>query len=185
MTRLRFSTAREVFDTFPAVGEFVATPPTTEPTLSFLARLAKGPQPKEAIGLCAFILPRREAVWWAIQTVQRMRPPSAAPDPGLQAAEAWVRDPSDALRWAALAAAEAGDSEEPGTWIARAAGYSGGSMVTSHPVPCPPDLTAKILAAAVQVALGRVPERERDAALRNCVEACIRLIDDDSGRTRA
>ena len=27
--------------------------------------------------------------------------------------------------------------------------------------------------------------RERDAALRNCVEACIRLIDDDSGRTRA
>jgi hypothetical protein len=185
MTRLRFSTAREVFEAFPVVREFVRTPPTTEPTLSFLARLAKGSEPKEAIGFCAFILPRREAVWWGIQTVQRMRPANAAPDPGLQAAEAWVRDPSDTLRWAALSAADTGDSEEPGTWIARAAGYSGGSMLASHPVPCPPELTGKITASAVLVALGRVPERERDAALRNCVEACIRLIDDDSGRTRA
>ncbi|WP_332684117.1 DUF6931 family protein [Bosea sp. (in: a-proteobacteria)] len=185
MSRLRFSTAREVFEAFPDLREFVRTPPTTEPPLTFLARLAGGAEPKEAVGFCAFILPRREAVWWAAQTVQRIRPPGAAPDPGLQAAEAWVRDPSDGLRWAALAAADAGDSEEPGTWIARAAGYSGGSMLATHPVPCPPDLTAKIVRLAVLVALGRVPERDRDAALRNCVEACIRLVDDEGGRTKS
>ncbi|WP_332699560.1 DUF6931 family protein [Bosea sp. (in: a-proteobacteria)] len=183
MSRLRFSSAREVFESFPALRQVVRMAATTEPPLTFLKRLTAGAEPKEAVGFCAFLLPRREAVWWALQTVQRMRPPGSPPDPGLQAAEAWVRDPSDALRRAALGAAEAGDTAEPGTWVAWAAGYSGGSMLATHPVPCPPDLTAKTARIAVLTALGRVPGRERDAALRNCVEACIRLVDDDGGRT--
>ncbi len=184
MSRLRFSSAREVFESFPALRQLVGTPPTTEPPLTFLTRLAAGTEPQQAIGFCAFLLPRREAVWWALQSVQRMRPSGASADPGLQAAEAWVRDPGDALRRAALDTAEAGDSAEPGTWVAWAAGYSGGSMLANHAVPCPPDLTAKTARIAVLTALGRVPARERDAALRNCVEACFRLVDDEGGGTR-
>ena len=114
-----------------------------------------------------------------------MRPAGAAAGPALAAAEAWVRDPGDARRREALSVAEAADPAEPATWVAWAAGYSGGSMLANHAVPCPPDLTAKTARIAVLTALGRLPARERDAALRNCVEACIRLIDDDSGRTRA
>jgi hypothetical protein len=183
MSRLRFSTAQEVFEAFPSARQSIRTAPTNEPPLSFLARLVKTGGGKEAIGFCAFLLPRREAVWWALQSVQRMQPPGTPQDAGLKAAEAWVRDPTDETRRAALAIGETADEASPGTWVARAAGWSGGSMVASHAVPCPPDLTAKTARIAVLTALGRVPERDRDAALRNCVEACIRLVDDQSGRT--
>ena len=175
MSKLRFSTAQEVFQAFPAAREIILTAPTTEPPLSFLRKLIAAGDHKDAIGFCAFLMPRREAVWWALQCVQRMQPPGVPADPGLKAAEAWVRDPTDETRHHASL----------GTWIALAAGYSGGSMVATHAAPCPPDLTAKTARIAVLTALGRVAEPERDAALRNCVEACIRLIDDESGRTRA
>lgn len=185
MSKLRFSTAQEVFETFPVARELIQTAPTTEPPLTFLRGLAKASHHKDAIGFCAFLMPRREAVWWALQSVQRMTTPGAPTDPGLKAAEAWVRDPTDETRRAALALGESGHHASLGTWVALAAGYSGGSIVSTHAVPSPPDLTAKTVRIAVLTALGRVPERERDAALRNCIEACIRLLDDESGRTRA
>ena len=184
MTRLRFSTAGEVFESFPALRRLVATAPANEAPLAFLARLAAGAEPKDAIGFCAFLLPRREAVWWALQSVQRMRPAGAPAGPALAAAEAWVRDPGDARRREALSVAEAADPAEPATWVAWAAGYSGGSMLANHAVPCPPDLTAKTARIAVLTALGRLPARERDAALRNCIEACFRLVDDEGGGAR-
>ena len=183
MTRLRFSTAREVFETFPSAGKVIATKPAAEHPLAFLRRLAQGPAPAEAIAFCAYVLPRREAVWWAAQSLRAMQPVGSAPDEGLVAAEAWVRDPRDETRRAALALADAGDPARPGTWVAFAAGYSGGSMVEGHAVPCPPDLTAKMARIAVLTALGRLTGREHQAALRNCVEACIRLADDDGKPT--
>lgn len=179
MSRLRFSTAREVFDTFPAAGKLIRTPPTIEHPLVFLKRLAQGPAPADAIGFCAFVLPRREAVWWAAQSLRAMQAQGAAPDQGLVAAETWVRNPHDDTRRAALALADEADTALPGTWVAFAAGYSGGSMVATHSVPCPPDLTAKMARIAVLTALGRLSGRDHQAALRNCVEACIRLADDD------
>lgn len=181
MSRLRFSTAREVFETFPSAHEAVTMPPTVEPPLAFLARLAKGPAPTEAIGFCAFLLPRREAVWWGLQAVRAMEPPGMQ-DSCLAAAEAWVREPGDRTRFEALKLAQAGDRARPGTWIAWAAGYSGGSMVESHGVPCPPDLTAKMMRIAVLNALNRLPSRDREGALHRCIEACIRLAEDDAGK---
>lgn len=182
MSRLRFSTAREVFETFPSAGKVIATKPAVEPPLAFLKRLAQGRAPSEAIGFCAYLLPRREAVWWATQSLRAMKPAGAAADEGLAAAEAWVRDPRDETRRAALAVADAGDPALAGTWAAFAAGYSGGSMAEGHAVPCPPDLTAKMARIAVLIALGRLTGRDHQTALRNCVEACIRWADDD-GKT--
>ncbi|HEV7261198.1 MAG TPA: hypothetical protein VGN82_25700 [Bosea sp. (in: a-proteobacteria)] len=185
MSRLRFSTAQEVFDTFPSLRKVVATKPTTEHPLAFLKRLAQGPAPAEAIAFCAFVLPRREAVWWAAQSLRAMQSPGTRQDDGLVAAETWVRDPRDETRRAALALADEGDPALAGTWVAFAAGYSGGSMVATHAVPCPPDLTAKMARVAVLTALGRLSGREHQAALRNCIEACIRLADDDASKTRS
>ena len=45
MSRLRFSTAQEVFETYPAAGKVIRTPPTREHPLAFLKRLAQGPAP--------------------------------------------------------------------------------------------------------------------------------------------
>ncbi|AZO77371.1 MULTISPECIES: hypothetical protein [unclassified Bosea (in: a-proteobacteria)] len=184
MSKLRFSTAQQVFEAFPTARQVIGTAPTSEPPLTFLRALVKTGEHKDAIGFCAFLMPRRETVWWALQSIQRMMPPGTPADPGLKLAEAWVRDPTDETRRAALALGESGHHASLGTWVALAAGYSGGSMVATHTIPSPPDLTAKTARIAVLTALGRVPERERDTALRNCVEACIRLLDDESGRTR-
>ncbi len=181
MSRLRFSTAREVFETYPAARQAVTMAPTMEPPLAFLGRLVRGPAPMEAAGFCAFLLPRRETVWWALQAVRSMEPPGTQ-DPGLVAAEAWVREPGDKTRFAALRQAQARDSARPGTFVAWAAGYSGGSMSESHPIPTPSDLTAKMARIAVLNAINRLPARERDGALRACVEACIRLAEDDAGK---
>ncbi|WP_089175015.1 hypothetical protein [Bosea sp. AS-1] len=181
MSRLRFSTAREVFETYPAAHQAVTMPPTTEPPLTFLARLLKGPAPMEAAGFCAFLLPRRETVWWALQAVRAMQPPGTQ-DPGLAAAEAWVREPGDRTRFEALRQAQAGDRSRPGTFVAWAAGYSGGSMSEGHAIPTPPDLTAKMARIAVLNAINRLPARDREGALRACVEACIRLAEDDAGK---
>lgn len=182
MSRLRFSTAREVFETFPALRSAVTMAAGPEHPFAFLDRLAKGPAPTEAAGFCAFLLPRREAVWWALQSVRTMQPPGTA-DPGLAAAEAWVREPADRTRFEALRLAQNADPARPGTWVAWAAGYSGGSMVESHGVPCPPDLTAKMVRIALLNAINRLPARDRAGALRQCVEACIRLVDDDAGKS--
>lgn len=184
MSRLRFGTATEVFDMFESARGLVRTQPApAEHPLAFLQRLARGATASETLGFCAFLLPRREAVWWALQTVRALQPPGTA-DHGLAAAEAWVRDPGDRARFEALATAQTGDPARPGTWIAWAAGYSGGSMVAGHAVPCPPDLTAKMARIGVLTAFNLLPARDRDGALRNSVEACIRLADDDARRPR-
>lgn len=184
MSRLRFTTAREVFEAFPSALKLVTAAPTSEPPLAFLAKLVQGTEPKDAVSFCAFLLPRRETVWWVVQSLRALQP-AGPQDTALAAAEAWVRAPDDTTRRAALAAGDAGDAEQPSTWAAWAAGYSGGSMVASHSVPCPPDLTAKMARIAILSALGKVPREQRDAALRSCVEACIRLANDDGGKTRA
>jgi hypothetical protein len=47
--RLRFSTAREVFEAFPAAVEDMVATPTDRPSLEFLAGLVAGPTPEDAI----------------------------------------------------------------------------------------------------------------------------------------
>lgn len=185
MSRLRFNTATEVFEMFPSARKVVGMPPApAEHPLAYLQRLARSAGAGDALAFCAFLLPRREAVWWGLQTV-RATQAAGTTDAGLAAAEAWVRDPGDRARFEALATAQDGDPDQPGTWVAWAAGYSGGSMVAGHAIPCPPDLTAKMVRIGVLTAINRLPPRDRDGALRKSVEACIRLTDDDAGRSRA
>ena len=43
--RLRFTTARELFDAFPTVTEDMAAAPSDRPTLDFLSGLVAGPTP--------------------------------------------------------------------------------------------------------------------------------------------
>ncbi len=181
MSRLRFTSADEIFETFPALAKLVRTTRTAEHPLAFLARLAGGPAPGEAIAFAAFLMPRREAVWWAIQCVQAVRPDANGESRrALAAAEAWARDPDDATRRKALEIGVAGDPDLPATWVALAAGYSGGSMIEGHMVPCPPDLTAKMARTAVQLALVGLPVGRRPAAFADCVTRCARLMGDDA-----
>ena len=184
-SRIRFVSARNVFEAFPELGRVLAPPADDSAPRDYTQAALSGPRPTDAIIFLAYLLPRREAVWWAIQCVRAMLG-SSADDGALRAADAWVRAPEDDNRRAALAACNARDQRAATTWLAFAAGWSGGSVTPSDndPMPAPPAAcaqgvhTAVILAACAGDPLGVVDR------LKACAEAGIRFADGDDVEVR-
>ena len=137
-----------------------------------IARLEAGSFRNEAARLAAHALPKREAVWWACMCAR------AVPDPGLGAqdleallaAEAWVRKPADdAVRRAAMDAAQRTGFRTPEAWAAVGAFWSGGSMSPAgQPAVPPPDhLTGVAVSGGVVLAAVRLkPERAQERLAR-------------------
>ena len=162
-SRLRFTSARQIFDTFQSASDDIATPPANEAPLDFARKLARSSRPIEAVAFCAYLLPRREAVWWACQCVRAIQGDQAGADLALKAAEAWVREPEEATRRAALDLGASENRRAPTTWLARAAGWSGGDMAAAGlaPTPAPPHLTAKAVLAAIVLAMAKAGAASR------------------------
>src|SRR5215475_5678005 len=157
MALLRFAAVRYVFEAFPTAHVDINTAPSDQPPIAYLRDLAKGATPDDALAFCAYLLPRREAVWWASQCVRALLSgPTAGDEAALGAAEAWVREPAEANRRRVLAAGLAADRRAASTWVALAAGWSGGPMVVSDQggPPAPPQLTAQSAFTAIEIALG-------------------------------
>jgi hypothetical protein len=182
-TRLRFNTARQVFDAFPKITSEIDLRPTDEEApLEFARKLIAREHRFDAIVYTSCILPRREAVWWGCQCVRALNGNKA--DDALLAAEAWVRAPEGQQRRAALQVAASADTSVPTTWLAWAAGHSGGSIALedSPPVRASPDATALNLKAAVILAIVEHPMTEAFAWIRACVDAGIRLAEGGDAR---
>ena len=77
---IRFSTARQVFEAFATAANDIETPPTSDDPLVFLRALLDGPTPEDAVSFCAYLLPRREAVWWACQCLRQIGGPLSPVD---------------------------------------------------------------------------------------------------------
>lgn len=183
MSRLRFSSARDVFDAFPTAHDDIEAKPTDQPPLAFLQALMGSDTPEDAVAFCAYVLPRREAVWWASRCVRQLSSSrSPAEEKALAAAEDWVREPEEERRRAALDIGSDGDRSAPTTWVSLAAAWSGGSMtpIDMPPVPCPPHLTAKAVRAAVLTALARIPVKERAQRLNLCLQDAVRIAAEDT-----
>jgi hypothetical protein len=179
---IRFSTARQVFEAFATAADDIETEPTGEDPLVFLNSLLKGPTPEDAISFCAYMLPRREAVWWACQCLRQIEGLSSEVEEQLiDKAEEWVRDPDEPARQAAGEAAESAPRQSPATWVAFGAAWSGGSISGpgNPPVPPPPYATAQAVRAAVLTALAKVDWRERQSYLHASVMGALKLIDPD------
>jgi hypothetical protein len=178
--RLRFNTAKELFETFPTAAEDMTTPATEQPSLEFLRGLLSTPTPEEAVTFCSYLLPRRVAVWWGHQCLRNLPEGLTEQDAGLLAtAEEWVREPEDDRRYAALDAGMNASVKTPGAWIALAAGWSGGSMAPSGmaPVVPPPYLTARAVNAGVLSAIARVPLKQRPMVLDACISMAIQMTE--------
>jgi len=185
--RLRFATARQVFDAFPAARDDIESEPADVEPLTFLQSLLNGPTPEDGIGFCAYLLPRREAVWWACQCIRTMENPVCEADENLlNIAESWVKEPEETNREAALGAGSNANVRNSATWAVLAAAWSGGSMVPGREqaVPPPAHLTAQAVRAAVLTSLARVAIKERRQYLGGCINAAIRLIDSNGGEVR-
>jgi hypothetical protein len=184
MSRVRFAAARALYETFPKSVMMIAAEPTDDPPVAFLQKLSADGNLQDAVTFCAHLLPRREAVWWAcgcarvlIGDILQSR---AA---GLLAAEAWVYQPDERHRQAALEIGQQSDSNDPLTWLALAAGWSGG-LLSAHPakpVPVPPYMTARAARIAVILSSARVKTEERATRLRECIAGGIKLA--ESGLT--
>ena len=163
MSRLRFTTAQEVLEAFPSAEADIGETLGNEAPVACLHRLAEGARPDAALAFCAYVLPRREAVWWGCLCIRSLLPTGAGGSrPALDAAEAWVRRPDDGLRRTALGLGMGGDRADPSSWLALGAGWAGGSMAPGeHPVPAPAHLTAKAVRAALLLALGKADPLQR------------------------
>jgi hypothetical protein len=127
----------------------------------FFDALVAADLPDDAVRFLAAALPKREAVWWGCVCVRSA--PALVADPvhlkALVAAEQWVKDPTEANRRAAEAAAEAAGPDNPPGCLASAAFWSGGSLTPAGQPPVPPrdDLTGQAVAGAVLLAAAHDP----------------------------
>jgi hypothetical protein len=107
-----------------------------------------------------------------------------AEDEALRAAEAWVRAPEEERRRAALAVGMAGDQERPTTWLALAAGQSGGSVSApdQKPIAPAPAACAQAANAAIVLAICVQDPRIIGAWIAACVEAGVRFAEGGEAR---
>lgn len=180
MSGVRFATARALFEAFPPSITRLAVAPSDEPPQRFLSKLSAQEKFDDAVTFCAYLLPRREAVWWACSGVRSFlgnvpQNPAAA----LAAAEAWVREPDDRNREAALTLGTRSDVNDPLTWLALAAGWSGGSLSSNPkmPVPAPQYLTARATRLAVLLSARSVQSPERSVLMRSLITNGVRLAE--------
>lgn len=180
--RIQFETARDVFLAFPTLEGDLVAKPGDAPPLDYLTRLVNSDTPEDAITFFAYLAPKREAVWWACRCVRLLgRGQHVARGSPLALSEAWVKEPDEDKRRAALNMAEAADSGAAETWTAYGAGWSGGNIAADEnpSILAAPHLTAKAVRAAVLIAIAEGPPRERRERLRRCFDEAMRIAHDD------
>jgi hypothetical protein len=179
MAAPRFATAQELIGAFPFARYDLTVAPTEQPPVDFIKSLAAAGNYRDAISCCAYLLPRREAVWWACHCVRAARVSLGAEErAALDAAEAWVGTPEEDFRQAALAFGVEEPTPSPAMWACRAAALSGGvvSQSSKGPIRAQPEATARAARAAVLIAVTKVESGEQDQYLKSCVEECLRLV---------
>ncbi len=180
MPEVRFATAQALFESFSMAGDRIKTPPTDEPSLDFLQGLVSQEKLDDALMFCAYLLGRRECVWWGCRSVRRILKEIAGADiDPLNAAEDWVRDPSPENRQAAQDAATRGDQDAATTWLAYSAAWSGGALAFGRatPVAPPPELTPHAAVVAIQLASSRLSPEERAVQFKTCIAEGARLAE--------
>ncbi len=180
MSRVRFTTARSIVETFPELARKLTIAPTDDPAIIFLKKLSAMQKFEDAVAFCAHLLPRREAVWWGCGSVRSFLPDAPqAQVAGLVAAETWVQRPNDENRLRALEIGTRDDNSDPLTWLALGAGWAGGmlSTVPNPPVPMPQYLTARAIRIAVLLGARHILALERPERMSACIAEGIRLAE--------
>ena len=180
----RFQAARELFEEIPEAAEDVLQAPEGHDSAAFCEMLAASPTPEEALAFCAYLLPRRVAVWWGHECLASMEALLDDTDRRMmELAAAWVGSPREDERYAAMDAALDSRVKTPGVWLALGAGWSGGSMTGPDlpPVPPAPYLTARAVNAAVLSVLARGDFHARRETIGRFVRMAMRLGEGEGG----
>lgn len=135
---------------------------------TFVESLAQNQAFADAIAFLAHALPRREGVWWAWLCARdsvgaKPAPPVAA---SLEATKAWIAEPTDGHRRAALGAAESAGIATPVGLAALAAFLCGDTLGPAEAPPAPPPEFAAAKAIVGCVNLAAVADEEADVGER-------------------
>ena len=130
------------------------TPEDHDTPETFIDRLKTASVP-EAICFLSYALPKRCAVWWAVECVRA----SVSADPSepdaelLLLTEQWLREPTDDNRRCPLEYMTVKEMDSLATWPAQAAFYADGSTTPVHApaVPAKDDLAGTMVLAAVSL----------------------------------
>jgi hypothetical protein len=180
MSNVRFATARALYETFPKSVTKLAIEPTDDPPIVFLKNLSTQEKFEDGVTFCAYLLPRREAVWWACQSARTfLGHVDQSRAATLLAAETWVREPNNDHRQAALELGTQADNSDPLTWLALSAGWSGGMLSTNSkmPVPMPHYMTARAARIAILLSARLIKLPERTSRMRACIADGIKLAE--------
>ena len=140
------------------------------PPSAYFAQLRAQGRVRDAVQYLGQALGRFEAVVWATHVVQANLDGDELPDEALTATIQWTRNPSEAHRRAAFAAADKARRESPSRLAALAAFFSGGSMSPDGqpPVPTPRDAAGRLAAGAVLMAA--IQSKDRAASLDSALD---------------
>lgn len=180
MTRVRFATARALFETFPKDVTRIASDPTDEAPFDYLKGLVSRGKIEDAVSFCAHLLPRRETVWWACRSARALLGSTIDNKArGLVAAEAWVRSPDSERMQDAREFGTVANPDDPMTWLALAAGWSGGMLLShpSAPVPVPPYMSARCTYVGILLCSRAVDAPQRTARLSACIDDGMKLAE--------
>jgi hypothetical protein len=138
-----------------------------------------------ALKLCAFALPRREAVWWACMCAAYSEGEAAAAEiAARQAAELGVRRDPQPARLAAGGAAPAAGFGSPHAWAAVAAFWCGRSMAPQGEPEVPPaaHLAGTAVHGAIALAAVRPDVARRAGRLQRFLAAAQDIADGGAGQ---
>jgi hypothetical protein len=178
MSEARFATVRDLFDTYPSASSDVGAAEDSMRSLDFVRALVVKKDWQPAVSFCAYLLPRRVAVAWACRSIRRMAGELRSDEERMLVfAENWVEEPEEPRRRKALASGAMGDTKSPATWVALAAGWSGGSVVPDEMgyAPADPEQTAKAVRVAFFIALSRLEGDAKHRVMTACLEDGIKV----------
>jgi hypothetical protein len=178
MSQVRFNAVQDLFEAFPTAAKDVGNADAGMRSLDFLRSLIEQRDWPHAISFCAYLLPKRVAVAWGCRWVRRMMGQfDAKEERAIDYAEAWVQEPDETTRGKALAIGNVNDPNSATTWLALAAGWSGGSVYPPEfePVEAKPEKTARAVRVALFVGLSRLSRDARDRIMTACIEDGIQF----------
>lgn len=185
LDKVRADQANEICELASAGGFKIVAPEGATP-LHFLGTLLAEERLEEAVQFLAFALPQREAVWWACTCARlelREPVPQAELD-AVEAAETWVRRPTDDNRREAMERAQATSFDVPAAWAAVAAFWSGGSLAPPNvpEVPVAPHLIGVAVAGAVSLAAVQTEPEHAQKKRERFLTVAVDIANGGSGR---
>jgi hypothetical protein len=174
----RFATVRDLFSAFPTAEAEVGEAASETESVAFVRGAASDGNLRAALTYLAYLLGRREAVWWGCACLREVTPLDPREVACLEVAERWCETLDGDTRLQALDLGQSSNPDLAGTWLALAAGWSGGTITPgqSHRIAAPPQLTPQAVRAALLMGMTRLPPQDRGAIQARWVEAGLRLV---------